>query len=168
MTEVQGKPDPDDLPASALLEEEDDDEDDEFEFHDLDDEDLRVPGIGLLATISSPLALGITALTLAALSLLGFFSTYLLTSAITARDTQATALYSQRVTTALELALGLIALVFAFWAFAKATSEPDAAIRRVPQALAGAAFVLSILSLIQSLASLLILAGAHVQSVTGG
>jgi len=161
-----GKADPGKIPGTNHI---DDDSDDDFDddFADLDAVDYVLPGTGFLSTIASPLTLGITSLVLAAMSLVGLLSTYLLTSAITAAHTTQDQLFGGKVTAALELGMGVIAGILAVIAHSAGAHDADAARHRTARAMAGAAFLLSVLSVAQSLSALFLLAGAHAPAAGG-
>jgi hypothetical protein len=162
MREVLGDGDaPDDLL-------EDDDDDDE-EFDDLDDLDDSPTSSGWAVTLTSPEALGIAALVLATVSLIGLLSSYLLVNAVALVHTQSDAIFGIRVSAAVELGLGLLALLFAILAHGAARSDPDQAAHRVARAMAGGALLLAIVSIAESGGALLISLGAHAAAAaTGG
>jgi hypothetical protein len=189
MSEVLGSADPDDIPVrkadradirgasgasdisgTSDASDIDDDSDDDFDddFADLDASGYPIPGTGFLSTIASSLTLAITSLVLAVVSLIGLLSTYLLTSAITAAHTSSDTLFGQKVTTALELGLGVIAGILAVIAHSAGAHDADAAKHRTARAMAGAAFLLSVLSVAQSISALFLLAGAHPGTTVGG
>jgi hypothetical protein len=162
-----GKADPGKVPATSDV---DDDSEDLFDddFADLDVAEYSLPGTGFLSTIASPLTLAITSFTLAVISMIGLLSTYLLTSAITAAHTTQDQLFGQKVTTALELGLGVIAGILAVIAHFAGADDTDAATNRTARAMAAAAFLISLLSVAQSISALFLLAGAHPGPAVGG
>ena len=167
MSEVLGSAEPDDSAGTSDTE---DDSDDDFadDFADLDAAGYPIPGTGFFSTIASSLTLAITSLVLAVVSLIGLLSTYLLTSAITAAHPSSDTLFGQKVTTALELGLGVIAGILAVIAHSAGAHDADAAKHRTARAMAGAAFLLSLLSVAQSISALFLLAGAHPGTSVGG
>jgi hypothetical protein len=147
----------------------DDDEDDSEEFDDLDDLDPSLSGSGWAATLTSPVALGITALVLATVSLIGLLSSYLLVNAIALAHPANNAIFGQRISAVVELGLALLAVLFAVLAHGAARPDADRPSGRIARALAGAALLLAIISIAESGGSLLILLGAHpVSSISGG
>jgi hypothetical protein len=166
MSEVLGSADAN---SNRDINDVDDDADDfDDDFDDLDAAGYRLPSQGFFSTIASPLTLAITAFVLGVISLVGLLSTYLLTNAIIAGHTGQDQLYGQKVTTALELGLGVIAGILAVIAHSAGAHDADAATNRTARALAGAAFLLSVLSVAQSIVSLFLLAGAHPGASVGG
>src|SRR5450432_1461935 len=95
----------------------DDDEDDDEEFDDLDDLDGLDPSLstsGWAATLTSPVALAITALVLATVSLIGLLSSYLLVNAIVLAHpaTNDNGIFGQRISAVVALGLALLAVLF--------------------------------------------------------
>ena len=158
MSEVLGDADADD----ELIEEDDE------EFDDLDDLDPSAPGAGWPATLTSPMALAITALVLAAISLMSLLSSYLLVNAIALAHPSTSAIFGQRVSAAIELGLALLAVLFAILAHGATRPDPDRASGRTARAIAGAALLLAVISIVESGGALLILLGAHAASQVGG
>lgn len=163
MSEVLGDPDsPDDLL----------DDDDDEEFDELDDLDAAASS-GWGVTLTSPEALGIAALVLATVSLIGLLSSYVLVNAVTIAhpesSQQAASIFNVRVTGAIELGLGLLAILFAILAHGAARSDPEENAHKMARAMAGAALLLGIVSIAESGGSLLISLAAHAASTaTGG
>jgi hypothetical protein len=157
MSEVLGDADPND----DLI------EDDEFD--DLDDlEGVDTPpSSGLGSTLASPAALAIAALVLATVSMIGLLSSYTLVNAFALTHTNASTTFGYRVSAAVELALGLLAVLFALLAHSGSRHEPDQRAQRAPRAMAGAAFLIALVSILESGGALLIMIGAH-PAVTGG
>jgi hypothetical protein len=157
MTEALGDADSDD----DLI------EDDEFD--DLDDFDGAAPPTdsGLGATLTSPAALAIAALVLATVSLIGLLSSYSLVNAFALTHQTTNPAFGPRVSAAVELGLGLLAILFAALAHSASRHELDQPSQRVPRAIAGAAFLLALVSIAESGGALLIMIGAHTP-VTGG
>jgi hypothetical protein len=146
-----------------------DDEDEEEEFDDLDDLDPSLAASGWAATLTSPVALAITALVLATVSLIGLLSSYLLVNAIALAHPANNAIFGQRVSAVVELGLALLAVLFAVLAHSAARPDADRPSGRIARALAGAALLIAIISIAESGGSLLILLGAHpVSSISGG
>ena len=106
MSEVLGDADADD----ELI------EDDDEEFDDLDDLDPSAPGTGWSVTLTGPMALAITALVLASISLMSLLSSYLLVNAIALAHPSTSAIFGQRVSAAIELGLALLAVLVAILA----------------------------------------------------
>jgi O-antigen/teichoic acid export membrane protein len=163
MSELLGDPDsPDDLL--------DDDLDDDEEFDDLDDLDAAGTS-GWAVTLTSPETLGIAALVLATVSLIGLLSSYLLVNAVTLAhpetNQQSASIFGVRVTGAVELGLGLLALLFAILAHGAARHDPDERAHRVARAMAGGGFLLALVSIAESGGSLLISLAAHAAAATG-
>ena len=146
-------------------------DDDDEEFDDLDDLDAAASS-GWGVTLTSPEALGISALVLATVSLIGLLSSYLLVNAVTIAhpesSQQSAAIFNVRVTGAIELGLALIAILFAILAHGAARSDPEPDAHKVARALAGGALLLAIVSIVESGGSLLISLAAHVTAATGG
>jgi hypothetical protein len=158
MSEVLGDADSDD----ELI------EDDDEEFDDLDDLDSSLAEAGWSATLTSPMALAITALVLATISLMSLLSTYLLVNAIALAHPATSAIFGQRVSAAIELGLALLAVLFAILAHGATRPDPERT-SRTARAIAGAALLLAVISIVESGGSLLILIGAHAASqVSGG
>jgi hypothetical protein len=111
---------------------------DDDDFDDLEDFDGAEPptASGLGSTLASPAALAIAALILATVSMIGLLSSYSL------------------------------ALLFAGLAHNASRHELDQPAQRLPRALAGAAFLIALISIAESGGSLLIMIGAH--PATGG
>jgi hypothetical protein len=174
MSEVLGSADAGDMPVrktdgSNSTNDIDDDSDEEFDdFDDLDLAGYRVPGTGFFATIANSLTLAITSLVLAVVSLIGLLSTYVLSNAIGAAHPSSDPLFGPKVMTALELGLGVIAGILAVIAHSAGAHDADAAKHRTARAMAGAAFLLSVLSVAQSISALFLLAGAHPGPSVGG
>jgi O-antigen/teichoic acid export membrane protein len=167
MSEALGNSDsPDDLLDGDL----DDDLDDDEEFDDLDLD--AAGGFGWSVTLTSPEALGIASLVLATVSLIGLLSSYLLVNAVTIAhpetNQQSASIFGVRVTGAVELGLGLLALLFAILAHGAARHDPDEKAHRVARAMAGAALLLALVSIAESGGSLLISLAAHATAATGG
>ena len=161
MSEILGDTDPDDhLLAGA---EEDDDFDDE-----LDDLDRAIAASSWSATLTSPITLGITALVLATISLIGLLPTYLLVNSIALAHPATNSIFGVRVSALVQLGLGLLALLLAYLAHSGARIDPDLAPHRAARWMAGAALVLAIVSIVESGSSLLILLGAHAAATSGG
>lgn len=157
MSDVLGNSDsPDDLL-------DDDDLDDDEEFDDLD----ALGGSGWSVTLTSPEALGIAALVLATVSLIGLLSSYLLVNAVALAHPQSDSIFGIRVSGAIELGLGLIALLFAVLAHGAARHDPDQGAHRVARAMAGGAFLLALVSIAESGGSLLITLAAHAATAPG-
>ncbi|HTC69412.1 MAG TPA: hypothetical protein VK662_07585 [Acidothermaceae bacterium] len=159
MSEVLGDADADD----ELIEDDDDEE-----FDDLDELDPSLAGARWSATLTSPMALAITALVLATISLMSLLSTYLLVNAIALAHPSTSAIFGQRVSAAIELGLALLGVLFAILAHGATRPDPDRTSGRTARAIAGAALLLAIVSIVESGGSLLILLGAHVASQVGG
>jgi hypothetical protein len=158
MSEVLGDADSDD----ELI------EDDDEEFDDLDELDPSFAEAGWSATLTSPMALAITALVLATISLMSLLSTYLLVNAIALAHPATSAIFGQRVSAAIELGLALLAVLFAILAHGATRPDPERT-SRTARAIAGAALLLAVISIVESGGSLLILIGAHAASqVSGG
>jgi hypothetical protein len=162
MSEVLGDADPHDGPFHEEYDERRDGNSDPY----LEDFRDPYPVAALWSTVSSPPALAITALIVATMSLLGFLSSYLLTSALTASHSQSDQLFGLRVNAWVQLGLGMIAVVLALLAHRAARTD-SAETPRAPRAMAGAALLVALLSIAQSVAALIIVAGAHVPSVNG-
>jgi hypothetical protein len=119
----------------------------------------------LLDTVGSPAALAITALAVSALSLVGLLSSYSLASALTVSNDNSSQLFAERANSGVQLGLGVLGAILALvahWAAVKAediVSGPQ----RGPRAMAGAALLLSAVSIAQSVAALVIMVGAHPQ-----
>jgi hypothetical protein len=158
MSEVLGDADADD----ELI------EDDDEEFDDLDELDPSLAGTGWSATLTSPMALAITALVLASISLMSLLSSYLLVNAIALAHPSASAIFGQRVSAAIELGLALLAVLVAILAHGATRPDPDRASGRTARAIAGAALLLAVVSIVESGGALLILLGAHAASQVGG
>jgi hypothetical protein len=159
MSEVLGDADADD----ELIEDDDDEE-----FDDLDELDPSAPGAGWSATLTSPMALAITGLVLSTISLMSLLSTYLLVNAIALAHPSTSAIFGQRVSAAIELGLALLGVLFAILAHGATRPDPDRTSGRTARAIAGAALLLALVSIVESGGSLLILLGAHVASQVGG
>jgi hypothetical protein len=160
MSEVLGDADADD----ELIEDDDDEE-----FDDLDELDPSLSATGWAATLTGPVALSITALVLAIVSLIGLLSSYLLTNAIALAHPASNQIFGQRISAVIELGLGLLAVLFAVLAHGAARPDADQTSGRIARALAGAALLIAIVSIAESGGSLLIMLGAHpVSSVSGG
>jgi hypothetical protein len=162
MSEVLGDADADD----ELIEEDDDEDFDDVD--DLDDLDPSAAGAGWSATLTSPMALAITALVLAAISLMSLLSSYLLVNAIALAHPSTSAIFGQRVSAAIELGLALLAVLFAILAHGATRPDPDRTSGRTARALAGAALLLAVISIVESGGALLILLGAHAASQVSG
>jgi hypothetical protein len=156
MSEVLGDADPSD----NLLDDDD--------FDDLEDFDGAEPptASGLGSTLASPAALAIAALILATVSMIGLLSSYSLVNAFALTHPTANAAFGARISAAVELGLGLLALLFAGLAHNASRHELDQPAQRLPRALAGAAFLIALISIAESGGSLLIMIGAH--PATGG
>ena len=159
MSEVLG-----DADANDELIEDDDDE----EFDDLDELDPSLSAGGWGATLTGPVVLGITALVLAVVSLVGLLSSYLLVNAIALTHPRSDQIFGQRISSVVDLGLGLLAVLFAFLAHGAASPDADRTSGRIGRILAGAALLLAIVSIVESGGSLLILLGAHPVSAVGG
>jgi hypothetical protein len=149
----------------------DDDEDDSEEFDDLDDLDPSLSASGWAATLTSPVALAITALVLATVSLIGLLSSYLLVNAIVLAHpaTNDNGIFGQRISAVVALGLALLAVLFAVLAHSAARPDADRPSGRIARVLAGAAVLIAIISIAESGGSLLIMLGAHpVSSISGG
>jgi ABC-type multidrug transport system fused ATPase/permease subunit len=162
MSEVLGDTDPDD---DDLIDE--DDEDDEFD-DELDDLDRAHASSEWATTLTSPVALGIAALVLAIVSLIGLLPTYLLVNSIALAHPANNTIFDLRVSALVELGLALLAVLLAFLAHGAARIDPDLAAHRAARWMAGAALLLAIVSIVESGGSLLILLGAHAPGVSGG
>jgi hypothetical protein len=158
MSEILGDTDP----ADDLI-----DEDDEF-AEELDELDRAIAASRWSVTIASPMTLGIAALALAIVSLIGLLSTYLVVNAIGVAHPAENAIFGVRVSAFVELGLALIAVLLAFLAHSAARIDPDLAAHRAARWIAGAALLLSLISIVESVISLLILIGAHAPAVSGG
>jgi hypothetical protein len=148
-----------------------DDEDDDEEFDDLDDLDDLDPSLstsGWAATLTSPVALAITALVLATVSLIGLLSSYLLVNAIALAHPANNAIFGQRISAVVELGVALVAVMFAVLAHGAARPDADRPSGRIARALAGAALLIAIVSIAESGGALLIMLGAHAVSSTSG
>jgi hypothetical protein len=148
-----------------------DDEDDDEEFDDLDDLDDLDPSSstsGWAATLTSPVALAITALVLATVSLIGLLSSYLLVNAIALAHPANNAIFGQRISAVVELGVALVAVMFAVLAHGAARPDADRPSGRIARALAGAALLIAIVSIAESGGALLIMLGAHAVSSTSG
>jgi hypothetical protein len=144
------------------------DDDDDEEFDDLDDLDAAANS-GWGVTLTSPEALSIAALVLATVSLIGLLSTYVLVNAVALARPQSNSIFGLRVTAAVELGLGLLAILFAILAHGAARSDPEQNAHKVARAMAGGALLLGIVSIAESGGSLLISLAAHAASTaTGG
>jgi len=161
MGEILGDTDPDDDLLDGA--EEDDDFDDE-----LDDLDRAIAASSWSATLTSPITLGITALVLAIISLIGLLPTYLLVNSIALAHPATNSIFGVRVSALVQLGLGLLALLLAYLAHSGARIDPDLAPHRAARWMAGAALVLAIVSIAESGSSLLILLGAHAAATSGG
>jgi|SRR5450631_162270 len=143
-------------------------DDDDEEFDDLDDLDAAASS-GWGVTLTSPEALGIAALVLATVSLIGLLSTYVLVNAVALARPQSSSIFGLRVTAAVELGLGLLAILLAILAHGAARSDPEPNTHKVARAMAGGALLLGIVSIAESGGSLLISLAAHAASTaTGG
>jgi hypothetical protein len=119
----------------------------------------------LLDTIGSPAALAITPLAVSALSLVGLLSSYSLASALTVSNDNSSQLFAERANSGVQLGLGVLGAILALvahWAAVKA-EDVDSGPQRGPRAMAGAALLLSAVSIAQSVAALVIMVGAHPQ-----
>jgi hypothetical protein len=158
MSEILGDTDPDD-----------DIIDEDVEFADeLDDLDRDIAASSWSATLTSPVTLSIAALALAIVSLIGLLSTYLVVNSIGVAHPAENAIFGVRVSAFVELGLALIAVLFAFLAHSGARIDPGLAAHRAARWIAGAALLLSLVSIVESVISLLILIGAHAPVVSGG
>ena len=147
----------------------DDDEDDSEEFDDLDDLDPSLSESGWAGTLTGPVALGITAVVLATVSMIGLLSSYQLTNAIALTHPSGDTIFGQRISAVVDLGLGLLAVLFAVLAHGAARPDADRTSGRIARALAGAALLIAIVSIAESGGSLLIMLGAHpVSSISGG
>jgi hypothetical protein len=160
MSEILGGTDPDD----DLIGE---DEDDEFD-DELDALDRAYASSGWSTTLTSPVALGIAALVLAIVSLIGLLSTYLVANSIALAHPANNAIFSVRVSAAVELGLALLAVLLAVLAHGAARIDPDLPAHRAARSMAGAAVLLAIVSIVESGGSLLVMLGAHGLGVSGG
>jgi hypothetical protein len=157
MSEVLGDADADD----ELIE---DDDDEEF-----DDLDPSLSASGWAATLTGPVALSITALVLAIVSMIGLLSSYELTNAIALTHPASNTIFGQRISAVVQLGLALLAVLFAVLAHGAARPDADRTSGRIARAVAGAALLIAIVSIAESGGSLLILLGAHpVSSISGG
>ena len=165
MSEVLGDADPHDGP----FHEEYDERRDRNHDHYLDDFGEPYPVAALWSTVFSPAALAIAALVVAAMSLLGFLSSYLITNALTVTHAQSNQLLGLRVDAWVQLGLGVVAVALALLAHRGAARDANAEAQRTPRAIAGAALIVDVLSIAQSIAALVIVAGAHIpnQSFNG-
>jgi hypothetical protein len=154
MSEVLGDTDPDD----------DTIDEDEFE----DELDRAIAASSWSATLTNPVTLGIAALALAIISLIGLLSTYLVVNAVGVAHPAKDAIFGVRITAFVELGLAVIAVVLAFLAHSAARIDPDLPAHRAARWMAGAALLLGLVSIIESVSALLILIGAHVPTATGG
>jgi hypothetical protein len=142
----------------------DDTFDDSSDQRDGDTNHHRSPITDLLDTVGSPAALAITALAVSALSLLGLLSSYSLGNALTVSNSNSGPLFGERANAGVQLGLGVLGAILALvahWAAVKA-EDLDSAPQRGPRAMAGAALLLSAVSIAQSVAALVIMVGAHV------
>jgi hypothetical protein len=174
MSEVLGDAEPHDGTFGASHDEGDDRDLDTELDSDLDetfdDADHRSSVNDLLDTVGSPAALAITALAVSALSLVGLLSSYSLASALTVSHTNGGPLFGERANAGIQLGLGVLGAILALiahWAAVKA-EDIDSAPQRGPRGMAGAALLLSAVSIAQSVAALIIMVGAHVASSQGG
>jgi hypothetical protein len=168
MSEVLGDADPHDGP---FHEDYDDrrDGNDSNDSHDdpyLDDFSDPHPVAALWSTVFSPAALAIAALIVAAASMIGFLSSYLVTNALTASHSQSDQLFGLRVNAWVQIGLGVVAVALALLAH-RAARNDSAATPGSTRAMAGAALLVALLSIAQSVAALIIAAGAHVPSFNG-
>ena len=107
MSEILGDTDPDD----DLLDETE--EDDEFDG-ELDDLDRAIAASSWSATLTSPITLGIRALALAIVSLIGLLPSYLLVNSIALAHPASDSVFGVRVSALVQLGLGLLALLLAY------------------------------------------------------
>jgi hypothetical protein len=141
----------------------DEDEDDFDEA--LEELDRAYASSGWSTTLTSPVALAITALVLSLVSLIGFLSTYLLVNSIALAHPTENSIFGVRVSALVELGLALLAVLLAYLAHGAARIDPELPAHRVARWIAGAALLLAIVSIAESGVSLLILLGAHAPSL---
>ncbi len=142
----------------------DDTFDDSYDQDDGDTNDHRSSVNDLLDTVGSPASLAITALVVSTMSLVGLLSSYSLASALTVSSSNSGPLFGERANAGIQLGLGILGAILALvahWAAVKA-EDLDSAPQRGPRAMAGAALLLSAVSIAQSVAALIIMVGAHV------
>ncbi|MDQ1539931.1 MAG: hypothetical protein QOH29_657 [Actinomycetota bacterium] len=164
MSEVLGDAEPHDDTFDARYDERDPDDRDLDES--FDDTAHRSSVTDLLDTVGSPAALAITALAVSALSLVGLLSSYGLASALTVSNDNSSPLFAERANSGVQLGLGVLGAILALvahWAAVKAEAI-DSAPQRGPRAMAGAALLLSAVSIAQSVAALVIMVGANPQT----
>jgi len=161
MSEIPGDTNPDDDLIDGTQ------EDDEFD-DEPDDLDRAIAASSWSATLTSPMTLGVAALALAIVSLIGLLPPYLLVNSIALAHPASDSIFGVRVSALVQLGLALLALLLAYLAHSAAGIEPDLAAHRTARWIAGAALLLAIVSIVESGSSLLILLGAHAASVSGG
>ena len=162
MSEVLGDAEPHDDTFDDRYSDDDSDLDQNFD----DAGHHRSSVTDLLDTVGSPAALAITALAVSALSLVGLLSSYSLASALTVSRSNSGPLFGERANSGVQLGLGVLGAILALvahWAAVKA-EDIDSAPQRGPRAMAGAALLLSAVSIAQSVAALVIMVGAHPQT----
>jgi hypothetical protein len=164
MSEVLGDAEPHEETFDARYDDVDD-EGDTDNLDDLEDADHHRSSItDLLDTVGSPAALAITALVVSALSLVGLLSSYSLANALDVSHSNGGPLFGERANAGVQLGLGILGAILALiahWAAVKA-EDIDSAPQRGARAMAGAALLLSAVSIAQSVAALVIMVGAHV------
>jgi hypothetical protein len=120
----------------------------------------------LLDTVGSPAALAIAALVVSALSLVGLLSSYSLAGALTVSRNNSGPLFGERANAGVQLGLGVLGAILALIAHKAAIRADEMAAgdatQRGPRAMAGAALLLSVVSIAQSVAALVLMVGAHV------
>jgi hypothetical protein len=158
MSEILGGAEPD---GDGFDEDEDEDDFDEA----LEELDRAYASSGWSTTLTSPVALAITALVLSLVSLIGLLSTYLLVNSIALAHPTENSIFGARVSALVELGLALLAVLLAYLAHGAARIDPELPAHRVARWIAGAALLLAIVSIAESGVSLLILLGAHAPSL---